>query len=481
MSTWFYRKDGDNQGPIDEMEFQRLIATGEINSDTFVWQPSWADWKPYGAVTDSSQSPTTSPSPPSGLSDAAPPLNAAQLSTPTTSKSKGRGTLYIGIAVAVAAVVGIMFFLKNKEAKWGARVTIGPCELFRQGGITEKEAMQVLQLLADDGACEGQSTLSFQLRKEGHRIQFRMVTKQKAIHEEDTQKIIRGFGYQISTEVFGNAPVDVHLCDDSFRTVVTLAHSSSGGSENAGWGVRLANKKCELYRKPGITEEEAKGVLALIAGEIDCSDNTISFQLRRDGRVYVFRMVTRDESMHLKETADSLRSFGNTLSAKVLNNAPVDVHLCDGTFKTVVTLHHGKTGATPPKTSAADSDTKVSKKGCQVHFEAPITRRMAARALELLILDENCDGTTKSFMLNHEGGKNMFKMVTKPSFFDKAHFHHAFRVFASRLGDQIFDDGSKTEAHICDNQLRTVHKFDTFAVETQQKCSFFFGRDVAAA
>jgi hypothetical protein len=26
-----------------------------------------------------------------------------------------------------------------------------------------------------------------------------------------------------------------------------------------------------------------------------------------------------------------------------------------------------------------------------------------------------------------------------------------------------------------------VHKFDTFAVETQQKCSFFFGRDVAAA
>lgn len=44
--NWYYESEGRQQGPIDEAEFDRLIAAGTIKPETLVWRDGMADWKP---------------------------------------------------------------------------------------------------------------------------------------------------------------------------------------------------------------------------------------------------------------------------------------------------------------------------------------------------------------------------------------------------------------------------------------------------
>lgn len=49
MSTeWYYAIEGASNGPITQSEFDALVETGTIRSDTLVWQEGMDDWLPYG-------------------------------------------------------------------------------------------------------------------------------------------------------------------------------------------------------------------------------------------------------------------------------------------------------------------------------------------------------------------------------------------------------------------------------------------------
>lgn len=44
---WYYAVEGASNGPISEAEFDELVASGTIRSDTLVWQEGMEDWLPY--------------------------------------------------------------------------------------------------------------------------------------------------------------------------------------------------------------------------------------------------------------------------------------------------------------------------------------------------------------------------------------------------------------------------------------------------
>ena len=46
----YYAINGQRQGPIAPVEFERLVSTGVITDQTLVWKDGMADWKPYGEV-----------------------------------------------------------------------------------------------------------------------------------------------------------------------------------------------------------------------------------------------------------------------------------------------------------------------------------------------------------------------------------------------------------------------------------------------
>ena len=47
---WYYAIGEQRQGPVDEAEFQRLVAAGTITADTLVWRQGMTGWTTYGAT-----------------------------------------------------------------------------------------------------------------------------------------------------------------------------------------------------------------------------------------------------------------------------------------------------------------------------------------------------------------------------------------------------------------------------------------------
>ncbi len=52
--NWFYESTGQQQGPVNEQELDRLIAEGKITPDTLVWREGLADWQPLRIARPSS-------------------------------------------------------------------------------------------------------------------------------------------------------------------------------------------------------------------------------------------------------------------------------------------------------------------------------------------------------------------------------------------------------------------------------------------
>jgi len=47
---WYYAAAGNQVGPIDETELNRLVTQGTVRADTLVWHEGLASWQPLGVV-----------------------------------------------------------------------------------------------------------------------------------------------------------------------------------------------------------------------------------------------------------------------------------------------------------------------------------------------------------------------------------------------------------------------------------------------
>ena len=47
---WYYAVGDQRQGPVEHAEFERLVSSGTIRSDTLVWRQGMSEWQAYSAV-----------------------------------------------------------------------------------------------------------------------------------------------------------------------------------------------------------------------------------------------------------------------------------------------------------------------------------------------------------------------------------------------------------------------------------------------
>jgi len=47
---WYYSAGGNQLGPVDETELNRLVTLGAVRSDTLVWHEGMPAWQPLGVV-----------------------------------------------------------------------------------------------------------------------------------------------------------------------------------------------------------------------------------------------------------------------------------------------------------------------------------------------------------------------------------------------------------------------------------------------
>lgn len=52
MAQWYYAKNGQQIGPIDDAGLQGLISSGQVNSSDLVWKDGMANWVPASTVPE---------------------------------------------------------------------------------------------------------------------------------------------------------------------------------------------------------------------------------------------------------------------------------------------------------------------------------------------------------------------------------------------------------------------------------------------
>jgi hypothetical protein len=109
--NWFYAKDGQQIGPVDFSEIERLRAEGQLTDDTLVWQQGTANWVKLSSVSQAVpekpivEVPATPP-----LTPAPPPVTSAATTLPDYGDLLCWGIIGIllpcaGLAVYIALIV----------------------------------------------------------------------------------------------------------------------------------------------------------------------------------------------------------------------------------------------------------------------------------------------------------------------------------------------------------------------------------------
>jgi hypothetical protein len=52
MAQWYYSKGGEQKGPVEQPELQRLLSTGEVMPTDLVWRDGLANWQPASQVPE---------------------------------------------------------------------------------------------------------------------------------------------------------------------------------------------------------------------------------------------------------------------------------------------------------------------------------------------------------------------------------------------------------------------------------------------
>ena len=114
--NWFYSKDGQQTGPVDFSEIERLRAEGQLTGESLVWQQGTANWVKLSSLAASPSILSSEPVPP--------PLTVTNANNPLAIASLVLSILGllccgVGLVVEVAAVVCGHIALNQIKTKGG--------------------------------------------------------------------------------------------------------------------------------------------------------------------------------------------------------------------------------------------------------------------------------------------------------------------------------------------------------------------------
>lgn len=104
---------------------------------------------------------------------------------------------------------------------FGAKLNFGDNnELYYTDIVKVSKAQALGDYLINEGFFkEDDNERSVQLDKTGTTYEFRIVIKKGLEQDDDTIDILKIFTTELSDNVFDGASVDIHLCDDTFKTL----------------------------------------------------------------------------------------------------------------------------------------------------------------------------------------------------------------------------------------------------------------------
>jgi len=119
----------------------------------------------------------------------------------------------------VLSVLMFSFVILSGCSNRGTELEFKGTQLFYTSNITEAEANALGNYLVANEFSDG-TKKSVQIDKSGAVYQFRMVVMDGLdLESEENIEMAKSFGASISADIFNGQKVEVHYCDDQFKTL----------------------------------------------------------------------------------------------------------------------------------------------------------------------------------------------------------------------------------------------------------------------
>lgn len=211
----------------------------------------------------------------------------------------------------------------------GPKVQHGDIEVFYKEGATKEEADRLGSHLAKAWGGMGAGRRSVQLTKPEGNYQFRLVVKPELQTDDKTLRALEIDGARVSRDVFGGVPIEVHSCDEHFKTVKALPHRP-----DLRYGV--VEKGVEVFYAAKEDEADARRLALFVAkDQAPGAGNSVSLKLARRGDVNEVYLVFRQELLKTPGLLAELAQETRQMSREIFKGAPVELHLCDEVLNVV--------------------------------------------------------------------------------------------------------------------------------------------------
>lgn len=234
-----------------------------------------------------------------------------------------RATIWIAcLAAAAATAAGCN--------DYGQKLDVDGSEVYYKN-VSQEEAKKLGDHLKKTGYFTDKKKVSVQLNKEGETYQVRLVVV-------DNFKELEGYpvGYQrmaaqISSEVFNDKPVEVHLTDDKFKTVETMTLQPLG---------RIVKfDDSEVFYTDGVSKKQAEKLgEALKTAKYFTNDRHVTVQIGKQDDTYALGFVVVDDYKEKPGAVLRFRFLGALASRQVFEGQPVQVRLLSGRMKELEVL-----------------------------------------------------------------------------------------------------------------------------------------------
>ena len=118
-------------------------------------------------------------------------------------------------------ILGLVFGMITNCNNYGELKIFNGTQLFYTSSVTLSDVNKLGEYLVDSEFADGEKK-SVQLNKTGNTYEFRMVVKKGTELNQEYQNLGKIAAAQISEICFNGANVEMHFCDENFKTLIVL-------------------------------------------------------------------------------------------------------------------------------------------------------------------------------------------------------------------------------------------------------------------
>lgn len=316
--------------------------------------------------------------------------------------------------------------------QWMPHVQHGNITVSYTQGATKAEADRLGAYLVKKWGAQI-SGASVEIRRMAGDYQIRMVVKKEFQNDVKMLRQLEFDGARISRDVFAGAAVEVHACNEYWKTLrVVPPHP------DLRYGV--VEKTVEVFHSAAIDKSNAERLAKFFVSRQQAAQAAATIKLVRRGEIVEIHMTVKAQLEG--KTLKQLEFDGARISRDVFAGAAVEVHACDEYGDIIKVIR--------PR---ADLRYGVVESNVEVFYSAAVDKGDAQQLGQYFAKDRVADSQVATLKLARRGAIVEIHMVIEPDLDEKT--LKGLEFDSARISRDVFA-GAAVEMHACDEYLNSL-------------------------